>query len=188
VFVASSIYRAKSPVVLGISLLIAALDWFFMFYITSYNFAANIQEVAFGGFRFALPIQWLPVIGVFLVTLVAWFDLSAKIFPRRAGPEIDPLANVRLVRAIAFSVMAFVLVLYVPYIVGSVWFWAKVSKIGRSLPQVVGLGRSILNAQEGLMTMDPLWQYSISQILATMAMVVVAWACARIARRPRKLR
>jgi hypothetical protein len=185
---ASSIYRAKSPVVLGISLVIAALDWFYMFYITSYNFEAKIQSLEIGGFRLSLPILWLPVIGIFLVTLVAWFEVSAKIFPRRAGPETDPLAGARLMRAIALSVMAFVLVLYVPYVVGSVWFWAKLSKVGLSLPQVLGLGRSLLNAQESIMTLDPLWHYSISQILATAAMVVVAWACARIARRPRKLR
>jgi len=185
---ASSISRAKPTVVVGISVIVAALDWFYMFYITSYNFEAKIQNLEFGGLRLAIPIQWLPVLGVFLVTLVAWYEVSARLFPRRAGPETDPLVGARLMRAIVFSVMAFVLVLYVPYLLGSVWFWAKVSKIGRSLPQVLGIGRSLLNTLEPLMTMNPLWQYSISQILATAAMVVVAWATARIVRRPRKPR
>lgn len=185
---ASSISRAKPPIILGISLIIAALDWFYMFYITSYGLQVKIQNLELDGFKVGLPIQWLTIVGVFLVALVAWYDVSAKIFPRRGGPEIDPLGTIRLVRAIALSVIAFVLVLYVPYLLGSVWFWAKVSKIGRSLPQVLGVGGSLLNTQEPLMTMNPLWQYSISQALATAAMVFVAWLSARVARRPRKPR
>jgi lysylphosphatidylglycerol synthetase-like protein (DUF2156 family) len=180
--------RAKSISVVGISVVIAALDWFYMFYITSYNFEVKTQNFEFGGLTFAVPIQWLPVLGVFLVTLVAWYEVSARIFPRRAGPETDPVAGARLMRAFAFSVMAFVCVLYVPYLLGSVWFWAKLSKLGRSIPQVLGMGRSLLKTQEPLMTLNPLWQYSISQILATAAMVIVAWAFSRTARRPRKPR
>lgn len=185
---AASIIRAKSPVILGISVVIAALDWFFMFYVTSYNFEVKVQNISFGGFVLGLPVQWLPVLGVFLVTLVAWYDVSARIFPRRAGPDVDPMANMRLMRAIIFSFAAFVVVLYVPYILGSVWFWAKVSKVGRSIPQVLGPGRSLLAAQEPFMILDPLWQYSISQVLATAAMVFVAWLSARVPKRPRKPR
>jgi len=185
---ASSTNRAKSISAVGVSAAIAALDWFYLFYITSYNFEVKTQNFEFGGFTLVIPIQWLPVLGVFLVALVAWYEVLTRIFPRRAGPEIDPLTNARWLRAIALSVMAFVCVLYIPYLLGSVWFWAKLSKVGRSIPQVLGMGRSLLNRQEPLMTLDPLWQYSVSQILATAAMVMVAWAFSRTARRPRKLR
>jgi hypothetical protein len=185
---ASSMTRSKLPIILGISLIIAALDWFYMFYITSTGFEVKIQSLTLGSFKFGLPIQWLPIAGVFVVTMVAWYDVSAKIFPRRGGPEIDPLSNMRLVRAIALSVMTFVLVLYVPYLLGSVWFWSRVGKVGRTVPQVLSIGQSLLNAQEPLMSLDPLWQYSISQTLATAAMVCVAWLSARGARRPRKPR
>jgi uncharacterized membrane protein len=180
--------RARSISVVGISAVIAALDWFYMFYITSYNFEVKTQNFEFGGFTLVMPIQWLPVLGVFLVTFVAWYEVSARIFPRRAGPETDPVATARLMRAFALSVMTFVCVLYIPYLLGSAWFWAKLSKLGRSVPQVLGMGRSLLNTQEPFMTLDPLWQYSISQILATAAMVMVAWAFSRTARRPRKPR
>lgn len=180
--------RARSISVVGISVVIAALDWFFMFYITSYNFEVKTQNLEVGGLTFAVPILWLPILGVFLVALVTWYEVSAKIYPRRAGPEIEPLTNARWLRAIAFSVVAFVCVLYVPYLLGSVWFWAKVSRLGRSIPQFLGVDRSLLNTEEPLMTLAPLWQYSLSQILATAAMIVVAWAFSRTARRPRKPR
>jgi hypothetical protein len=180
--------RAKSISVVGISAVIAALDWFFMFYITSYNFEVKTLNLGVGGLTFAMPILWLPILGVFLVALVAWYEVLTRIFPRRAGPEIDPLTNARWLRAIAFSVMTFVCVLYIPYLLGSVWFWAKVSKLGHSIPQIQGVGLSILNTQTPVMTINPLWQYSLSQIFATAAMVIVAWAFSRTVRRPRKPR
>jgi hypothetical protein len=181
---ASNINRTKALWAVGIAAVIGLLDWFYMFYITSFTLQVKTQTVGAGGFKFLIPIEWLPILGVFLATLVAWFEVSDKIFPRRSGPEIDQLANARLLRAVAFSVMTFVCVLYVPYLLGSNWFWAKVS----SIPQLGDIGLTLLNTQEPAMTLDPLWQYSISEVLATAAMVLVAWAFSRIPRRPRKPR
>jgi hypothetical protein len=185
---ASNINRTKALWAVGIAAVIGLLDWFYMFYITSFTFQVRTQTVDVGGFKFLIPIQWLPILGVFLATLVGWFEVSDKIFPRRSGPEIDQLGYARLLRAIAFSVLTFVCVLYIPYLLGSNWFWAKVSRLGHSIPQLRDIGLSLLNTQEPVMTLDPLWQYSISQVLATAAMLLVAWAFSRTSRRPRKPR
>jgi hypothetical protein len=185
---ASNMNRTKSLWAVGIAAAIGLLDWFFMFYITSFTFQVKTQTVDVGGLMFLIPIQWLPILGVFLATLVAWLELSDKIFPRRSGPETDQLGYARLLRAVAFSVMAFVCVLYIPYVLGSNWFWTKASKLGHYIPQLRDIALSLLNTQEPAMTLDPLWQYSISQILATAAMLLVAWAFSRTARRPRKPR
>jgi hypothetical protein len=185
---ASNMNRTKALWAIGIAAIIGLLDWFYMFYITSFTFQVKTQPVGVGSLKFLIPIQWLPILGVFLATLVAWLELSNKIFPRRTGPEIDQLGYARLLRAVAFSVMTFVCVLYIPYLLGSNWFWATVSGLGHSVPQLHDVGLSLLNKQEPAMTLDPLWQYSISQILATAAMVLVAWAFSRTARRPRKPR
>jgi len=181
---ASNINRTKALWAVGIAVVIGLLDWFFMFYITSFTFQVKAQTVDVGGFMLLIPIQLLPILGVFLATLVGWFEVSDKIFPRRTGPEIDKLGYARLLRAVAFSVMTFVCVLYIPYLLGSNWFWTKVS----SIPQLRDIGLSLLNTQDPVMTLDPLWQYSISQVLATAAMLLVAWAFSRTSRRPRKPR
>jgi len=185
---ASNINRTKALWAIGIAAVIGLLDQFYMFYITSFTFQVRTQTVDVGGFKLLIPIQWLPILGVFLATLVGWFEVSDKIFPRRSGPEIDQLGYARLLRAIAFSVLTFVCVLYIPYLLGSNWFWAKVSRLGHSIPQLRDIGLSLLNTQEPIMTLDPLWQYSISQVLATAAMLLVAWAFSRTSRRPRKPR
>jgi hypothetical protein len=185
---ASRVNIARTSTWLGVSALIFLLDWFFMVYMTEYGLEAKTQTFILGGFNLQIPLLWLPVLGILLVTVVALYDVILRIFPRRTGPEVDPLGNARLIRAIAFSVMAFALVLYVPYIFGSNWFWARLSEAGRNVTQLLGLGTSLLHAQQQFMTMNPLWQYSISQVLAAAAMILVAWAFARIARRPRKLK
>ncbi len=184
----SSPNLVKLSSVVGVSLVIFLLDWFYMVYTTTHGFDVKTQNLTFGGFNFQLPLQWLPVLGVLVVSLVAWCEVSAQIFPRRGGPEIDPLAQARIIRVIAFSVLAFVLVLYIPYLLGSNWFWTRTSEIGRSITQFRSVGLSLLHSQEPIMTMNPLWQYSITQILATAAMVTIAWLFGRAARRPRKPR
>lgn len=178
----------KLSSIFGVSLVIFLLDWFFMTYVTTHGFVVKTQNFTLGGFNLQVPLQWLPVIGVVLVSLVAWYEVSAQIFPRRAGPETDPLANARIIRVIMFSVTAFVIVLYLPYVLGSNWFWTGINGMGRSISQFRDIGLSLLHRQERIMTLDPLWQYSLAQVLATAAMVSVAWLFARTARRHRKLR
>lgn len=178
----------KLSSVFGVSLVIFVLDWFFMAYVTTHGFVVKTQNFTLGGFNLQVPLQWLPVIGVVLVSLVAWYEVSAQIFPRRAGPETDPLANARIIRVIMFSVTAFVIVLYIPYVLGSNWFWTGISGMGRGISQFRDIGLSLLHSQERIMTLDPLWQYSLAQVLATAAMVSVAWLFARTARRHRRPR
>jgi hypothetical protein len=185
---ASNINRTKALWAVGIAIVIGLLDWFYMFYITSFTLQVKTQAIDVGGFMLLIPIEWLPILGVFLATLVGWFEVSDKIFPRRSGPEVDQLGYARLLRAVAFSVMTFVCVLYIPYLLGSEWFWVKVSRFGHSVPQLRDIGLSLFKTQEPAMTLDPLWQYSISQVLATAAMLLVAWAFSRTSRRPRKPR
>ena len=185
---AFNVDRRKAVLAVGIAAVVGLLDWFFMYYITSFTFQAKTQTVDLGGFRLLIPVQWFPVLGVVLASFVAWLEVSDRVFPRRGGPEVDPLGYARLLRAIAFSLMTFVCVLYIPYLLGSNWFWAKVSRLGQSVSQLRDIGLSLLNTQQPLMTLDPLWQYSISQVLATAAMVLVAWTFSRTPRRLRKPR
>lgn len=163
------------------------LDWLFVAYATSHGFEVKVQALNLG-INVSVPLHLLPVIGIALVSLVGWYDLEARIFPRRVTMEVDPLARLRLVRVIVFSLLLFVLVLYVPYLIGSNWFWARMSEASRSISQLRDVGLSILRTSEPAMLLNPLWQYSLSQVLASGAMLLSAAALGRVARRPRKPR
>ena len=96
------------------------------------------------------------------------------------------MGRMRLVRAIASSTALFIIVLFVPTIIRSNWFWTSLSAAGKGSAQVLGFGNSLLNGVQSLMTMNLLWQYSLSQTLAASVMVLGVWVLSRATRRARK--
>jgi hypothetical protein len=178
----------KLSSIIGVAATIFLLDWFYLTYITSHGFELKTQAFTLGSWSLSVPLQWLPVMGILLVSLVSWYEVSSGIFPRRAAPELEPMAKLRLLRVIAFSVALFVCVLYIPYLIGSNWFWTRLSELSKSITQIRDIGLSLLHTDESVMALNPLGQYSLSQILATGAMVLTAWALGRVGRRPRRQR
>ena len=175
----------KFYVVIGVTAAVFLLDWFYLAYITSHGFTAKTSEFVLGSLKFSIPIQWLPVIGVVLVSLAVWYEVTAAIFPRRVALESDQLSNLRLVRVVVISLAAFVCVLYIPYILGSVWFWARMSSAS-SISQIHDFALSLLNTDKPVMELNPLWQYSISQASALMIMILSASIFGRGTRRIRR--
>jgi hypothetical protein len=171
--------------IIGTTAVIFLLDWFYLTYMTSKGFEPKIHEFMLGTFKLSIPIQWLPVGGVLLVSLVAWYEVSFTIFPRRVALEQDSLSTLRLMRAVLLSIAVFVSVLYIPYIIGSDWFWARLSSVS-SISQIRDVGQYLLNTDQTLMGLDQIWQYSISQSAALMSMVLFALIFGRSPKRVRK--
>jgi hypothetical protein len=182
---AVSSFTIKLSSIFGVSLVIFLLDWFYMAYLTSKGLDLKAQALAFSGMNLSLPLQWLPVLGIVLVSLVTWYEAYYRIFPRR-GIEIDPLGRMHLVRAVVFSVTMFVLILYLPALVGSDWFWTAMSNASNSMTQVRDFGNSLLAGAGSPMRLDLIWQYSLSQVVAAAVMVFGALVLGRAARRVRK--
>lgn len=177
--------RIKLSSILGVTAVIFALDWLCLVYVTSKGFYLKTQNLMIDSLNISVPLQWLPIFGVTLLSLVTWYEAYYRVFPRR-GMETDPLARIRLARAIVFSMTLFVIFLYVPALLHSGWFWTSLSEMGKNVSAVRDFGNSLLSNVESLITMDQLWLYSLSQILASTFMVFGAWALARTARRTRK--
>jgi hypothetical protein len=164
--------------ILEVTFVIFLLDFFFVLYEESHG-------LNLGNTYSPFPLDWLPLIGVVVLSLTTWYEAYFRIFPRR-GIEVDPLGRLRLARAVILSLTLFVIVLYVPALVRSNWFWAGIAGAGRSFIQMRGLGNSLLNGFAPLFTFDPVWQYASSQVLASIVMVFGAWVFARTVRRVRK--
>jgi hypothetical protein len=178
----------KLATILGVTVVLFLLDWFYLTYIIAHGFNIKTQDIALGGFKLSIPLQWLPVIGIVFVAFVGWYEVSYRIFPRRGGLELDPLANLRLLRVIVFSVALFVFVLFIPSLIGSNWFWARLGDAAKSVSQVKDFGRSLFKTDESAMGLNPLWQYSVTQVVAAAALVFSTWVFARRPKRPRKLK
>jgi hypothetical protein len=177
---------SKLSSVAGVTVIVLLLDLLFVFYMTSHGLSPMTNELKIGGV--GIQLQWLPVLGVLIVSFVAWDDAFTRIFPRWVGREVDPLARMRLIRVITLSLAVFVCFLYVPFLLGSNWFWDGVSVLSRSVSQFRGFGHWLLSVEAPLLSLDPLWQYSITQILACGAMICFTWAFARPMRRLRRPR
>jgi hypothetical protein len=176
----------KTIIVLGVSAAIFLIDWFYLTYITNHGLERKFQEVILSNLTFSVPLQWLPVAGVVLVSVVVMQEVLAAIFPRRTGSNVDTsLSNIRLVRVIVFSLAAFACVLYLPYILGSDWFWARVSGASGT-SQIRDLALWLLKTEQPMVEMDPLWQYSTSELLALISMVFVAVMFGRSPKRIRR--
>ncbi len=178
----------KMTSIVGTTLAVLLADWFYLLYITSHGFETKTQELMLGSFSLSMTLQWLPILGIIIVSLVAWYEASSRIFPRRGGLESEPLATLRLVRAIAISFALFVCILYIPYLIGSNWFWARLSEMSKNFTQVRDFAQTLLNTDETMMSLNPLWQYSLSQVLATSLMLLGVWIFGRVPRRPRRQR
>ena len=175
----------KLSTVIGTTVVVFLLDWFYLSYMTSKGFGPKIHEFMLGTFKLSIPLQWLPLAGVVFVSAVLWYEVSFTIFSRRTAMEQDALSSIRLMRAVVLSIAIFACVLYIPYIVGSDWFWARLSGAS-SVSQIRDVGLSLLNTDQALMALDQIWQYSISQSAALMGMVVFAWIFGRSPKRIRK--
>jgi len=169
--------------ILGGCAVISLLDWFYALYANSHGLEPA-HALTIKGMSSPIPVEWLPVVGVVLLSLVTWYEAYYRVFPRRGS--VDPLARVRLVRAIVFSVALFVIFLCVPTLLGSAWFWSSLSATGKSVTPIRDFGNSILKSFGSLIGLDVLWAYSIVQVLASMVMVLGAFVFARAERRVRK--
>jgi hypothetical protein len=172
----------KASSVLGVTVIIFLLDWFYLTYVTLHGLQPKTQVILIGTMNLSLPLEWLPIVGVVLLSLVLWYEESARIFPKR-GTQIDTLANLRLLRLITLSLTIFVFILYVPNVVGSNWFWGVMSGIS----ELHGIASYLLATEQSFMSLDPVWVYSLSQVLASTGMVVSAWLIGGLGtRRPRR--
>lgn len=177
----------KWATILGVTIVISLLDVLFTLYMTSYGLEAKAQEIVLGGFQLAVQLQLLPVLGIVLLSFVAWYETYYRIFPRR-GFETDPLGRIRLLRAIVTSLALFACVMFIPYLVGSNWFWAGLGESGRSISQIHDFGISLLSNVEPMMLLNQVWQYSLSQVLAPAVMILGVWFFGRSARQLKKTR
>jgi len=180
----SSNTATKVSSVLGAAVIVVLLDLLVVLYTLSHGFSPTTVAVE----GVSLPLAWLPLFGILLVSLAVASDAFTRIFPRWLGPEADPTARLRFLRVVTTSIALFICVLYLPYLLGSNWFWAHLGRASHLISSLQGFGAWLENLEMPILTMDPVWQYAVTQILAAFTFVLAAWVLARPARRPRKLR
>lgn len=177
---------SKTSSVLGATAIVVLIDLLAIFYVLAHGFSSAGNGAMSGGMN--LQLQWLPLIGILLVSLAVFYDAFTRIFPRWLGPQADPLARLKFLRVVAVGVAAFACVLYIPYLLGSSWFWLHLSHVSNVIHPLQGFGAWLEKVEMPILSVNAVWQYSATQVLATAALVVFAWALARPTKRPQRIR
>lgn len=162
------------------------IDLLLIFYVLTHGFGSKGSGSTAVGLN--LQLQWLPLVGVLFVSLAAFYDAFTRIFPRWLGPEADPLARLKFVRVVAVCIAAFACLLYLPFLLGSSWFWLHLSHVSHAIHQLQGFGTWLERVEMPILSLDAVWQYAATQILATAALILFAWALARPTKRPKRIR
>ena len=161
------------------------LDLLLVLYVTAHGFTP-VNGLAVGGL--SIQLQLLPLFGILVVALAASADAFTRIMPRWLGPESDPMARLRFLRVVSLFLAAFVCLLYVPYLLGSNWFWLHLSHVSHLIGSLQGFGVWLENLELPILALSAVWQYSVTQVLASATLVLFAWALARPARRQKRLK
>lgn len=177
---------SKASSVLGATAIIILIDLLLIFYALAHGFGSSSNGVTLGGIN--VQLQWLPLLGVLVVSLAAFYDAFTRIFPRWLKPEADPIARLRFMRVVVVCVAAFTCVLYIPYLLGSSWFWLHLSHVSHLIHQLQGFGAWLEKVEMPILSLDAVWQYAATQVLAAATLVVFAWVLARPAKRPKRMR
>jgi len=177
---------SKTSYIICWTIAVVALDLLLTFYVMNHGFQSTNNEITFGAF--SLQLQWLPLLGVLVLALAVWSDVFTRIFPRWLGPEADPMAQLRLLRVVTISLTAFVCFLYIPYLLGSNWFWLRLSHASHLIGSLQGFANWLEAVENPVLALDPVWQYALTQVIACAALVFSAWALARPTKRIRRVR
>ena len=149
------------------------LDYAFLDYLISHGLEPKLYLVQVAGLQFSIPLVGLTFIGVLIVAIAAWSNMSSRV-PIAAAREMSQLESIRILRAAGVAVFFFSAVLFGPYIIGSSAFWRQVASLSRSVPQLAGSLQTVFNSIQPVMALDTLTKFAISQNAAAAALVVVS--------------
>ena len=167
--------------------IVAAIDYLLLDYLMSHGLEPKSQAVRIAGLEFSIPILSLTFVGVLIVATAAWINISSTMRVTTLR-EMSQLETARVLRAAGLALLLFSIVLFLPYIVGAGAFWAQMSSLSRSVPQLAGGLQGFLQTIEPIMKLDAVGKLAISQNAAAAVLVIVSGLIAHYQRRIRRTR
>jgi len=165
--------------------IVALTDYLLLDYLVSHGLEEKFQSISIGTFQLSIPIIGLTFVGVLIVAMAAWLNISGTM-PITALREMSQLETTRMLRAAGLALFFFTAALFTPYIMGSSGFWVQVSSLSRSIPQLAGSLQGFYSAIQPVMALDAIAKLAISQNLAAGALVLVSGLISHYQRRIRR--
>lgn len=167
--------------------IVAVLDYMLVDYLISQGLESKVQPLQVVAVQFSVPILGLTFLGVLLVAIAAWANIS-RTMPVTALREMSQLETIRVVRAAGLALFFFSAALFGPYIIGASEFWKQMASMSKAVPQLVGSLQGFMSTIQPMMALDILSKLMISQNLAAVTLVVVSGVVGRYQRRIRRMK
>ena len=165
--------------------IVALIDYMLLDYLVSHGLEQKFQSISIGTFQLSIPIITLTFVGVLIVAIAAWHNIS-RTMPITALREMSQLETARMLRAAGLALFFFSSALFTPYIMGASGFWVQVSSLSKSTPQLAGSFQGLYSAMQPVMALDAVAKLAISQNLAAAALVLVSGLISHYQRRVRR--
>jgi len=178
----------STPSIISILILLTSTMLIEILYI-DYMSARGLEYRILQAGYLKIPYPYIPIIGVLMVLLTSWMNLTRSKALVRAKPSVklpSILMILRMFEAAFLLPTIFAVTLYLPYLVGSNWMILGLAKVEANLPALKEVTSRIYGSTVAIMGMPPSWKYGLSQALS--CIIVVASTiilCRRIARRLR---
>jgi hypothetical protein len=152
--------KRKSAVIVIVAILAVIVEYFFV----KYMMGRGLESGPVGSTTYLanFPLAVLPAIGAFLVLIASGNYAGERLRRPKGRPDPkDRTTSTWLTSAkVALLIMsAFILLLFLPYIVWSSWFWSFLGRVaGSDSPSLLGLYTS----SASIWQLKPLWKYTLS--------------------------
>ena len=167
--------------------IVALLDYALLSYLLSHGLEAKSYLAQVGSLTLNIPILGLTFVGVLIVAIAAWQYMS-RTMPVATLKEMGQLETIRVVRAAGIALFFFSLVLFGPYVIGASAFWAQMSGLSRSIPQLTTPLQGLVSSIRPWMDLDALTKFAVSQDAAAAALVLASGLIGYVQRRTRRVR
>jgi hypothetical protein len=163
----------------------ASTDCLLLDYLVAQGFEIKSQTLNISTLQFSFPLVLLPFVGLMLVTIAAWANISPAV-PLAVAKETTQLESIRLLRAAGITIFCFSVTLYGPYVVGANAFWSLMSSLSGSIPQLGATLQDLFSSMQPAANWDLLTKFSVSQNAAGLVLVLVSILLSRGQRRIRR--
>jgi len=181
-------WRSPKGIGIALALLLASIvvGMIFVEYLSVRGLEDRLMTIQLGPVSLPLRIVFLPSIGVTLLFVFAWAYLVQETAYIRATPgprQEEALVSIKLVKYAALVTAVFTIVLFVPYLLGSLLFLRFLASVVSLMRFLEPFARSVLSAVSRFSGLSEASKYLISLNLAAVTVVVVTLLLVRRKRR-----
>lgn len=180
----------KEPMWYGFVLVLVTgtigIYYLYLDYALRHGLEMRSEPLSLWGASFSFPLLSLPIIGLLAVSATIGIHQARQIATAPSDQMV--IRRWRVIRAILWPLFIFAVVLYVPAIVTSDWFWRAAATVSKVITQLAAPLEGLTATAQQIATFNSVQSLAAFQTIAVVLMVLGALVAVRVRRIPVKKR